>query len=174
MTMETNTNQKRCFFCDARRVSDCDCEASEDGEGFMFDGVCITEPQFDATSRRFVNPVKEYGEAYLDSKHARGCGLEITRVHRYGTVVRCTNVDPNGFCGRELHPGPEDVGFLGIVVGNLVEDGCDVKVNALGGTPIAYVPTNPGADCPVVCYYVQDASGRRLMLMDFEIEVVEG
>lgn len=103
--------------------------------------------------------------------------MATTTILPYGAQVVCTNVDMNGYNGRDLHPDPEDVGFIGIVVGNQVEDygGGDsfaVKRNVLGGTVYAFDPNDIHGFGPVICYTVRAPSGRLLDLMEHEIEVM--
>lgn len=90
-------------------------------------------------------------------------------VLAYGTPVRLSFVDLYGFCGRELHPCEADVGFLGVVRGVHVSfsdaDGCllDRTEGVPGGT---LVPR----DLDYACYVVEAPDGRRLELMDHEVE----
>lgn len=100
--------------------------------------------------------------------------MNTLEVLRYGTPVRMSSIDPYGFCGREKHPGPEDIGFVGLVVGNHVEvfDNChsyEVRTNVLGGTE---VPREENGLYGFVCYKVRASDGRELDLMDHEIEVL--
>lgn len=100
--------------------------------------------------------------------------MNTIEVLRYGTQVRLNGVDLYGFCGRENHPRDEDVGFVGIVVGNSVElddlNGPGVverRENVLGGTILPY---NENGLCAFICYKVRASDGRELHLMDHEIE----
>ena len=89
------------------------------------------------------------------------------KVLQYGTRVRCTFVDMHGFCGRELHPSPGDVGFEGVVIGNTAsfmdEDGCLIErlEDADPGAPL-------GANDYAV-YLVLGNTGRKLELVDHEV-----
>ena len=101
------------------------------------------------------------------------------KVLKYGAMVRLDKVDLYGYCGRELHPGKEDEGFLGIVVGNVVctwdaegvmRSDDQIKMNVLGGTE--YTITGEDEGWVDVMYTVMDPSGRKLELMNHEIEVM--
>lgn len=101
--------------------------------------------------------------------------METITVLGFGAKVVCTNVDMNGYWGRDLHPKETDVGFLGIVVGNLTStydaSGCvlQTRENVLGGVELPYDEDYGHAD---ICYTVMDPSGRKLELMHHEIERV--
>lgn len=100
------------------------------------------------------------------------------KVLPYGTKVRLTNVDMYGFCGRDHHPRPEDVGFLGIIVGNIVDlydaneagEYVSFKQNVPGGVELH---NDLDGEHAFVCYTVVDPSGRRRDLMHFEIEKID-
>lgn len=97
--------------------------------------------------------------------------MNTITVLSYGSrvVVKC--VDMYGYWGRDLHPEPGDVGFHGIVVGNLVAVPGSVfcRENVLGGTELSFDEENETVD---VCYKVRAADGRELELMDHEIEAI--
>lgn len=101
--------------------------------------------------------------------------MNTIEVLRYGTQVRLNVVDLYGFCGRDNHPDLEDVGFIGIVVGNFVEryDAAgavlEVRANALGGTELV---DDEDYELAAVCYKVRASDGRVLELMNHEIEVL--
>lgn len=101
----------------------------------------------------------------------------VTKVLPYGAQVVATSIDMYGFLGREKHPSPTDVGFLGIVTANRCETyHCgslvDIQENVLGGTDlISPDPLDEEFD-HVVVYTVRSASGRELELLDFELEPV--
>ncbi len=94
--------------------------------------------------------------------------MNTITVLRYGTQVRLEHLDKYGYCGRDNHPEEHDVGFVGIVIANVVCDFGKVRMNVLGGTEI--VATDE--EWPDVCYVVQGADGRILDLMEHEIEVL--
>lgn len=80
-----------------------------------------------------------------------------TEVVERGARVRLVRIDRYGFCGRELHPKESDIGFEGVVV-----DACtDQSTHAVTGMLT-------GEDW--VCYTVMDEYGRKLELMNFELE----
>ena len=96
-------------------------------------------------------------------------------VLSYGAKVQLTNVDMLGYCGRDNHPRPSDVGFLGVVVGNFVDtydaDGfaLNERANVLGGTEIV---DDEDYTTAAICYKVRAADGRVLELMNHEIETI--
>lgn len=98
----------------------------------------------------------------------------------YGSKVQLTNVDMYGYNGRDNHPEPADVGFLGVVVGNFVDvytpdgDPLETKVNVLGGTIFGdfLQAEEVMTSMAVVCYKVRAADGRVLELMNHEIEAI--
>ncbi len=101
--------------------------------------------------------------------------MNTLTVLRYGTQVRLESVDMFGFCGRDNHPSEDDVGFVGVVVGNFV-DLCDdehmlyqSRANVLGGVEL---PHDPDGDFAWICYKVRASDGRELELMEHEIEVL--
>lgn len=95
----------------------------------------------------------------------------VRTVLAYGTPVRLSFVDMFGFCGRELHPQESDVGFLGIIKGVNVsftdDEGClvDRAAGVPGGTLMP-------REFDFACYTVEAPDGRRLELVDHEIEVM--
>jgi hypothetical protein len=101
--------------------------------------------------------------------------MNTIEVLRYGAQVRMSSVDEYGFWGRDNHPGPEDVGFVGVVVGNQVDiftpehDVLETRTNVLGGFE---VPREDNGLYGFICYKVRASDGRVLDLMDHEIEVL--
>lgn len=93
--------------------------------------------------------------------------MEHNTVLPFGTRIVLAQVDMFGWLGRDHHPEPSDVGFLGVVVGNCLfspDDDSDCKENVLGGTELT--------EEHAVCYTVVDGTGRKLEVMNFELEVV--
>jgi len=101
--------------------------------------------------------------------------MNTIEVLRYGTQVRLSNVDLYGYCGRDNHPGKDDVGFVGVVVGNFVEtydpegDPINCRANVLGGTEVV---DDEDYSLAAICYKVRASDGRELELMNHEIEVL--
>ena len=101
--------------------------------------------------------------------------MNVITVLKYGTVVRLESVDMFSFCGRDNHPKPTDLGFLGTVVGNWVEtydadgDPLTSRENVLGGTEFV---DDEDYSLASVCYKVRSPDGRMLDLMDHEVEPV--
>jgi hypothetical protein len=93
--------------------------------------------------------------------------MNTIEVLRYGAQVRLASVDMYGYWGRENHPEADDVGFIGVVVGNIVCGPAGVRQNVLGGTELSFDEENEAID---VCYQVRASDGRELDLMDHEIE----
>ena len=97
--------------------------------------------------------------------------MNTVTILPYGSKVVVTSVDMNGYWGRDLHPEATDVGFLGVVVANLVALPGDVECrsNVLGGTEFSFDEETESVD---VCYKVRAADGRELELMNHEIEAI--
>ena len=53
-----------CYFC-GNKWGKCICEWDKES-GFEWEGFFITEPNVSECGRTFVDPVKYYGQAYLD------------------------------------------------------------------------------------------------------------
>jgi len=83
-----------------------------------------------------------------------------TEVIEYGARVRLVRVDSYGFNGRDLHPTKNDIGFEGVVVSNDTESAHHV------------LPGKELDSGDFVCYTVMNEHGRRLELMNFELERV--
>lgn len=85
----------------------------------------------------------------------------------------------NGYCGREFHPDENDVGFLGVIIENLVmtwgvED-FDPKMNVPPGTEFVSTTLEHilgGEVYHDIMYTVMAPDGRKLELMEHEIEVI--
>lgn len=93
--------------------------------------------------------------------------------------LKITNVDMNGYCGREHHPHPSDIGLIVTPVKlesfvTLAADGDDA-----GGTD-DFQPTNPNHLCVLATptdddgvwqvWTVVTKDGRVLEVMDFEVQ----
>lgn len=89
----------------------------------------------------------------------------------FGTRIVVTCVDMNTFLGRDDHPSPDDVGFTGVIVENLVEhyddhgDDSYITKNVAPGTHVFH-----DDDC--VFYTVLGSNGKRLCLFTEELEVL--
>lgn len=83
-----------------------------------------------------------------------------------GTVVRVSDVDQYGFCGRERHPHRSDVGLVGRIVLALAMDEAGDEMSTEPGTVV------DGDQDEWCSYHVVLDDGRILDLMSFEIEVV--
>ncbi len=101
--------------------------------------------------------------------------MNVITVLPYGSKVQLITVDMHGYWGRDNHPEPTDIGFLGVVVGNFVST-FDAygkllvsRANVLGGTELVNDEDYSLAD---VCYKVRAADGRELELMNHEIEAI--
>ena len=81
-------------------------------------------------------------------------------AHYAGKRIKMTGFDPYGYCGRDMHPQREDIGFEGEIV-EVIEVDMFAKVTD-GQVTID----------PVCCFLVEAADGRRLELMSHEIEVL--
>lgn len=105
--------------------------------------------------------------------------MEQVKVLPFGARVRLSSVDMNGYWGRDLHPSLEDVGFLGVVVGNLFNRHSgtgmcmDVRENVPPGTVLRQDDTFGEDDESVmeeVMYTVIAPDGRKLECMWHELE----
>jgi len=72
-----------------------------------------------------------------------------------GRIVLVTNVDEDGFQGRERHPEKSDIGQVGAVI-DLIE-----------------VSEDYSADLEYCVLLVQLPNGRLLEFIDFELDVIE-
>jgi len=89
------------------------------------------------------------------------------KILNIGTQVQLTTVDYEGFCGRDLHPSADDIGFIGFITdvqecGDVFDDICfDPK------------PGSTIGEDDYVIYEVTSPDGRRLDLVDYEFEVLK-
>lgn len=89
----------------------------------------------------------------------------------FGTRIVITSVDMHTFLGREKHPSPDDVGFTGVIVENLVEYYDDMgeqyvqKENVAPGTRVLN-------EDDYVFYTVIGPNGRRVCVNAYEFDVL--
>lgn len=96
---------------------------------------------------------------------------DATIVLPFGTRVRMRDLDRYGLLGRDLHPTPEDLGFTGVIVSNLV----DLSGAEPPREEIVDMDVDPGTPIPedaVILYTVLAPDGRKLELASYEVEVV--
>lgn len=99
----------------------------------------------------------------------------VRRVLPFGTKVILTHVDRYGYCGRDHHPREEDVGFVGTVVANVVEQDGDCMENVM---PFTVLKNGTHEDeyqtHETAMYTVIHPLGRQLEVMEHELEVLVG
>lgn len=98
--------------------------------------------------------------------------METNKVLRIGSQVQITNVDDNGFQGREFQPTKLDVGKIGFITG-IIEHGSDVWVNVFDDITNPFKTSQTIHDDEYVMYEMKTPAGDVFQVLSYELQVLK-